>query len=90
MGNGLEGLDLLADLGTMSNTGAAAKGIAIQNQMLFDAMTPEQQARVIAAWEARKAIANEQKEAASRYRIGLFLFLVGILCVMAFFGVFSH
>jgi hypothetical protein len=86
MGNGLEGLDLLADLGTLTNTGATAKGIAIQNQMLFDAMTPEQQARVIEAAKARIAIAEEKKAR----RRGFVLFLIGIACAFLILTAFLH
>jgi hypothetical protein len=83
MSDNLETLDLLADLGTLSNTRATAKGIAIQNQMLFDAMTPEEQARVIAAAEARIAAREEvarakRANAKVQTRIGLTIFWIMI------------
>jgi hypothetical protein len=90
MSGELEGLDLLADLGTLVNTGATAKGIAIQNQMLFDAMTPEQQERVIEAAKARIAIAEEKKAEKKARRRGFILFLAGIACLFLILTAFLH
>jgi predicted anti-sigma-YlaC factor YlaD len=93
MSDNLETLDLLADLGTLSNTRATAKGIAIQNQMLFDAMTPEEQARVIAAAEARIAAREERKQSKQRRRGGyamLCVYLVGVGLLVTIIGTLIH
>jgi hypothetical protein len=67
-----------ADVVTAVNTARTARDIEQQTQMEFDAMTPEQQARVIAAAKARAEIhARLQRRAQAIFlAIGVVVFLV--------------
>jgi hypothetical protein len=68
-----------ADVLTATNTARTARDVEQQSQMLFDAMTPEQQAQVLAAQKVRAEAEREAKRKKDA--------IVGILFIVVFIGI---
>jgi hypothetical protein len=79
----LQIVDTVADVATAINTSSTNAQIAEQNQMMFDAMTPEQQQRVLAGMEARRI------EAARRARKRAFIASIVVAGIIFFLGWFG-